>query len=96
MLRSLRRHRAQAALVLLALSLGFLLAGARALGLALLPLAVGLLAGLTIALLADRYRRRARTRARTRHLGVLPGGRVVGRHYDLRRDRTTDDQRWLM
>jgi hypothetical protein len=96
MLRTLRRYRALFALVLVVLAVAALLVAARALALPLLPLAIGLLGGIAIALVTDRYRRRARTRARVRHPRVLAGGRVVGRHYDLRRDRSTDDQRWLM
>jgi hypothetical protein len=96
MLRSLYRRRAVLALLLLFSAVGFLAATARVFSLPVLPLVVGLLCGVAIALLADRYRQRARTRARSQRPRVLPGGRVLGRHYDLRRDRSTDDQRWLM
>ena len=96
---SLPRSRTAAALVLLAVGLGLMLPVARLTDLPLFPLALGLASGVALVVLADRLRRRREAREpenRASRLRVLPGGRSLGRNYDLAKDRSTDGQRWLM
>jgi hypothetical protein len=87
---------ATAAVLLLALSSGVVVTLGGALGIAPAPLALGVLSGIALGFLVTRRRlgRRPAPRAKPEH--VLPGGRKVGRAYDLAKDRTTDAQRWLM
>jgi peptidoglycan/LPS O-acetylase OafA/YrhL len=96
---SLRRSRTLAALLLLALGLGLMFPVARLTDLPLFPLALGLACGVVLVVLADRLRRRRKARepeTRVSRVRVLPGGKSVGRNYDLAKDRSTDGQRWLM
>ena len=95
---SLRPSRTMAMLLLASLGTGLVLSVARLLALPLVPLTVGLLCGAAFVALAHRARRRkARaTLARPNRPRVLPGGRTMGRKYDLAKDRSTDGQRWLM
>ena len=86
---------ATAAILLLVLSFGLLVAAGHALGIDAAPLAVGLLAGMSLAFVATRAIRRRKAAPR-RPGTVLPGGRVVSHGYDLAKDKTTDGQRWLM
>jgi hypothetical protein len=90
------RRTATAALVLLVLSFGFLIAAGHGLGIPLAPLALGLFSGMSLAFLATRALFRRKATPRSRPGRVLPGGRVAGGGYDLAKDKTTDDQRWLM
>lgn len=84
-----------AALLLLGLSFGILVAAGHALGVAAAPLAVGLLGGMSLAFFATRAIRRRKAAPRTRAARTLPGQRR-GSGYDLAKDTTTDGQRWLM
>ena len=97
MLRALRRSTATAALVLAVIGAGTLVTTAHALGLATLPLALGVLAGAGLVLATFGWRRKRRAaRAALRGPRRSPSHGLPGRRYDLARDRTTDAQRWLM
>lgn len=97
MLRALRRSTATAALVLAAIGAFALVSTARALGLATLPLALGLLAGAGLVLGIEGWRQKRRTaRALHRSPRRSASAGLPGPRYDLAKDRTTDGQRWLM
>jgi hypothetical protein len=82
--------------LLLALSCGLVITAGHGLGVPLAPLALGVFSGMSIAFLATRALLGRKATRRQRQARVLPGGRAVSGGYDLAKDKTTDDQRWLM
>jgi hypothetical protein len=83
------------ALVLGGAALGLI--GALALSeLYVLPLLAGLAVGAGLVTLRVRREERRRQRGRRRSSSTSPRARPITHGYDLREDRTTDSQRWIM